>query len=63
MKNLNKTANSRRSVGKRLSLDPGWLFHPGDVLMPEIKDHYGSYMNAKAGTAWGAAAPDFDDTE
>ena len=31
--------------------------------MPEIKDHYGSYMNAKAGTAWGAAAPDFDDTE
>ena len=29
--------------------------------MPELRGHYASYMNAKAGTAWGAAAPDFDD--
>jgi beta-galactosidase len=54
---------TRKPVHERLSLDPAWLFHAGDVPMPELRGHYASYMNAKAGTAWGAAAPDIDDTE
>jgi len=54
---------TQQTVRERLSLDPGWLFHSGDVPMPELRGHYASYMNAKAGTAWGAAAPDFDDGE
>ena len=47
---------------ERLSLDPGWLFHPGDVPYPPIKGHGESYGNAKAGSAPGAAATDFDDS-
>ncbi|MBC8097646.1 MAG: glycoside hydrolase family 2 protein [Akkermansiaceae bacterium] len=47
---------------ERLSLDQGWRFHLGDIPMPVIKGHDPSYQNAKAGRAWGAAAPDFDDT-
>lgn len=31
--------------------------------MPVIKGHGMSYGNAKAGTAWGAASPQYDDTE
>ena len=49
---------ARKPVRERLSLDPSWLFHAGDVPMPELREHLASYMNAKAGTAWGAAAPD-----
>lgn len=45
-----------------LSLDFGWKFHLGDVPFPVISGHNASYRNAKAGTAWGAAAPDFDDS-
>ena len=45
-----------------LSLDRGWLFHLGDVPMPEISGHGMSYHNAKAGAGWGAAAPVFDDS-
>jgi hypothetical protein len=57
----NNRSATRQSFRERLSLDPGWLFHAGDLPMPELRGHYASYMNAKAGTAWGAAAPDFDD--
>jgi beta-galactosidase len=50
-------------VGHRLSLDQGWRFHLGDVPMPELKGLMDCYENAKAGRAWGAAAPDYDDSE
>ncbi len=46
----------------RLRLDLGWSFHPGDIDCPEIHGHESTYMNAKAGVAHGAAAPDFDDS-
>jgi beta-galactosidase len=45
-----------------LSLDRGWLFHEGDIPFPAILGHQMSYNNAKTGTSWGAAAPDFDDS-
>lgn len=48
---------------ERLSLDRGWLFHLGDIPFPEIKGQTASYENAKAGRAWGAAAPDADDSD
>ena len=47
---------------ERLSLDPGWLFHPGDIPFPIIKGHGASYGNAKAGNAGGAAALVYDDS-
>jgi beta-galactosidase len=47
---------------ERLSLDRSWLFHEGDIPFPVINGHQMSYNNAKAGVAWGAAAPDYDDT-
>lgn len=47
---------------ERLSLDQGWLFHLGDVPTPPIKGHGASYNSAKAGSAQGAAAHDFDDS-
>src|ERR1700733_1538697 len=50
------------SVRRRLSLDAGWRFHLGDVPFPRVMGHESSYQNAKAGVAWGAAAPKFDDT-
>ncbi|WP_428312886.1 beta-galactosidase GalA [Hydrocarboniphaga sp.] len=46
-----------------LSLDAGWRFHLGDIAPPEIRGHGMSYANAKAGRAWGAAAPQYDDTQ
>ncbi len=48
---------------EKLSLDNGWRFHLGDVPFPIIKGHEMSYSSAKAGKSWGAAAPEFDDTE
>ncbi|HEX7906016.1 MAG TPA: beta-galactosidase GalA [Chitinophagaceae bacterium] len=48
---------------EKLSLDNGWRFFQGDIEMPVIKGQSMSYSAAKAGKAWGAAAPDFDDTE
>jgi beta-galactosidase len=47
---------------QKLSLDKGWRFHFGDIPFPVIKGHGMTYISAKAGRAWGAAAPDFDDT-
>jgi hypothetical protein len=46
-----------------LSLDRGWRFHLGDIPFPVITGHDASYSNAKAGKAWGAAAPDYDDSD
>lgn len=48
---------------ERLSLDRGWLFHLGDIPMPEIKGHGASYGNAKAGNAPGAAGREYDDSD
>lgn len=43
-------------------MDRGWRFCEGDIPFPEIRGHAMSYAGAKAGKAWGAAAPDFDDS-
>ncbi|TWI94807.1 beta-galactosidase [Mucilaginibacter frigoritolerans] len=51
------------SDAQRLSFDKGWSFHLGDVPFPVITGHGMSYANAKAGRAWGAAAPEFDDSD
>lgn len=48
---------------ERLSLNQGWRFHEGDIPFPVITGHTDSYYNAKAGKAWGAAAPEFDDSQ
>lgn len=48
---------------ERLSLDPGWRFNLGDIPFPVIQGHDATYNNAKAGKAWGAAAPEFDDSK
>jgi len=48
---------------ERLSLDAGWLFHLGDVAPPAVKGHGMSYGSAKAGSAGGAAATDYDDSD
>jgi beta-galactosidase len=37
-----------------------WLFHEDEIPLPVINGHQQSYNNAKAGTAWGAAAASFD---
>ena len=55
-------AEGATPVRQRLSLDSDWRFYLGDIPMPEIKGHGPSYNNAKAGKAWGAAAPEFDDS-
>ena len=47
---------------ERLSLDAGWRFHLGDIPFPVIRGHGDSYGSAKAGKAWGAAAPEYDDS-
>lgn len=46
-----------------LSMDNGWRFHKGDIPFPTIKGHSASYSNAKAGKSWGAAAPNYDDSD
>jgi beta-galactosidase len=52
-----------QNVSQRLSLDKGWRFYQGDIPFPIITGHGMSYGNAKAGKSWGAAAPEFDDTD
>jgi len=54
---------SAQNVPQRLSLDQGWRFYQGDIAFPIITGHGMSYGNAKAGKSWGAAAPEFDDTD
>jgi len=64
MKNKNSSeADPGDSISGRFSLDSGWLFHLGDIAFPEITGHGPTYSNAKAGKAWGAADPEFDDTD
>ena len=57
------SAQPASPVRERLSLDADWRFHLGDIPMPVIHGHADTYNNAKAGVAWGAAAPDFDDSD
>jgi beta-galactosidase len=54
---------AQASPRERLSLDRGWLFHEGDIPFPVITGHSASYNNAKAGRAWGAADPGFNDSD
>lgn len=56
-------ADTSKMVRERLSLNKGWRFYQGDIAFPEIKGHGMSYGNAKAGKSWGAAAPEYDDTD
>ena len=56
-------APTRRENREVLSLNKGWRFLEGDVPFPKILGHGWSYANAKAGAAWGAASPTYDDTE
>ena len=46
-----------------LSLNKGWRFHDGDIPFPTIMGHGWSYNAAKAGSAQGAAATGYDDSE
>jgi beta-galactosidase len=48
---------------ERLSLDQGWRFHLGDIPVPALKTQSESYQSAKAGKAWGAAAPEYNDAD
>jgi len=48
---------------QKFSFDKEWKFILGDIKPPEIKTHGDSYANAKAGKAWGAAAPEFNDND
>ncbi len=50
-------------VRQTLSLDNGWRFHKGDIPFPVINGHGMTYNSCKAGSALGAAADDFDDTD
>ena len=54
------TAPSPRQT---LLLDKGWRFHDGDVPFPTIMGHSWTYNAAKAGSAQGAAAAGYDDSE
>jgi len=47
---------------ERITLDYGWKFHLGDIPFPVVTGHNASYSHAKAGTANGAAAIDFNDS-
>jgi beta-galactosidase len=61
---LSAAAPATQPIGREtLSLDHGWRFFAGDIPFPVIKGHEESYSSAKAGKAWGAAAPEFDDAE
>jgi beta-galactosidase len=53
----------KTAIREVLSLNKGWRFLEGDVPFPKVLGHGWSYANAKAGSAWGAASPVYDDTE
>lgn len=55
-----KSQNSSSGT-QRFLFNKDWHFNLGDVAFPEVKGHDNTYMNAKAGQAGGAAAPEFDD--
>ncbi len=60
---INATINAQTKVREKLLLDNDWRFYQGDIAMPIITGQDMSYGNAKAGKAWGAADPKFDDTD
>lgn len=47
---------------EKFSFDKNWRFHKGDVPIEFTPTHDNSYINAKAGTAWGAANPAYNDS-
>ncbi|SNR95257.1 beta-galactosidase [Azospirillum sp. RU38E] len=47
----------------RTLLDLGWRFHEGDIPVPEPVGHHATYLSIKAGTAPGAAALIYDDSD
>ncbi|MDP4207007.1 MAG: beta-galactosidase, partial [Bacteroidota bacterium] len=49
-------------IRESLSFDNGWRFFKGDIPFPVIKGHGMTYESCKAGVAYGAADPEFDDT-
>lgn len=55
-------ASNSSSAREVLNFDKGWRFHLGDIAFPVITGHSVTYQSAKAGKAWGAAAPEYDDT-
>jgi beta-galactosidase len=55
-------AQNNTPIGReKLTLDKGWRFYKGDIEFPVITGHSVTYQSAKAGKAWGAAAPEYDD--
>ena len=58
---LSGKAAADDSSREMLSLDQGWRFHLGDIPMPVLITHNETYNSAKAGKAWGAAAPEYKD--
>lgn len=48
--------------GEYISFNNSWRFFKGDIPFPVISGHDMTYGSCKAGRAFGAAAPDFDDT-
>ncbi len=48
--------------GEKFSFDKNWRFHKGDIPFEILSNHDSTYMNAKAGTAWGAANPSYKDS-
>ena len=61
--NQSRPASASASGRTVVSLNKGWRFHEGDIAFPVIRGHGWTYANAKAGSASGAAAPGFDDSE
>ena len=47
----------------RIGFDRGWLFHEGDIPVPPATTHEETYLRAKAGSARGAAAIAYDDSD
>ncbi|KQN20662.1 beta-galactosidase [Sphingomonas sp. Leaf33] len=47
----------------RSSLDAGWLFHEGDIVVAPPATHHETYLSTKAGNAAGAAGVDYDDSD
>lgn len=47
---------------ENISFNNGWRFFKGDIPFPVIRGHDMTYASCKAGKAYGAAAPDFDDS-
>lgn len=50
-------------ISQKLTFNKGWRFHKGDISFPVITGQGMTYQSAKAGQSWGAAAPEYDDTD